>query len=242
MKKLIIIYLLFLFSSQLSSCQTTKVFYYDILGSGVCGGEIRAYALFRFFEPSEDDIKVFHIKSNKLSSQLKKIKNQITKKGFVVGETDSSIWDDRWYNYAFITANNDTLYSLYLFNRWRYKNMVMDFNIVELDLHLPGIADDDGWEQNLCVENLKTNQTKRIMTSQEQVMQILNAIHSGEPDNRSFEQDYKISFYCDEYVPGTDVLFDTSTSKKDVLYQKWGVEITYKMEKKWRRKIRKYLK
>ena len=247
MRKLIIICLLFLFSSQLSFSQTTKVFYHDMFSSGMPrgGGEIWAYKLFSFFEPSEkmieyDEIKLFQIKSNKLDAQLKKIKNQITKKGFVVGTTDSEIRDGHWYNYAFITTDNDTLYSLHLFNRWRYKNMALDFHITSLDLHLPGIIvydEADETDEKICVENLKTNQIKEI-ASQDQIRQILNATHSGEQTSRSFKQDYRITIYCDVYA--ADFFFDISTYKKDVLYQKWGE--TYKMEKKWSRKIRKYLK
>jgi len=235
MKKLIFISLLFLFS-----CKTTQVFYHH---NYCMDGEIRSHELSLFFEPNKnmierDEIKTFHIKSNKLSAQLKKIKNQTIECDFITISDSIIVFEEgSWYDYAFITADNDTLYSGQ-FVMWRYKNRWLYSENVELDLRFPKISYDIP-AKKISIKDLKTKQTKEI-TSQKQITQILRAINSGKLERWAKLDNNKLVIL---YFDGLEVsvVFENSQTKKNILYR-YRTDYAYKMNKKWSRKIKKYLR
>jgi len=123
MKHFGLIFLIFLIS-----CQTTKVYYNDT--SGVDDGEIFGNVLHYFFSQEDiksNRIKVFSIRSNKLSAQLNKIKKQIIEKDSTIIYSENGIFifgDDNIYDCAFITQKHDTIYGTGLL---RYKNLLNEF-------------------------------------------------------------------------------------------------------------------
>ena len=133
MKRIICIFLLLL-----TACQSTKIYYNDT--SYICGGEIWGSQLNLFFTQDEEDewqrIKITESKSKKLYKQLQNIKKQI-----ISCDSEKIYYDsvflyanEMFYDYAFITSSNDTLYCYKKWGRWRYKNKVIELDSVVLDI------------------------------------------------------------------------------------------------------------
>ena len=134
MKQTICICLLFL-----TACQSTKIYYNDT--SYIDGGEIWGYELELFFTQEEEEdgwqnIKIVESKSKKLSKQLQNIKNQIIDYGSEIIYYDSVFVyaNEIFYDYAFITSSNDTLYCHKDWGEWCYKNKVAQIKNIVLDL------------------------------------------------------------------------------------------------------------
>jgi hypothetical protein len=101
--------------SLLSSCKNnyTLVYYNDTVHYD--DGEIWGTQLNLFFEKSSD-VKMIKVESKKLSEELKRIKNTL------VENNELLKIDDGVYDYAFITDQQDTLYSNIRLEQFRYKN------------------------------------------------------------------------------------------------------------------------
>lgn len=102
-----------------ASCSTPIIVYHDIMDrETINDGEIWAGDLHVFFMERERIEKKI-IRSRDVSKELNRILNQIKKAHSV------TVFDDNYYEYAFIINFRDTLYTNNEFLYWKYKNLQM---------------------------------------------------------------------------------------------------------------------
>ena len=84
------------------------------------GGEIFSDNLERIF--TDDSVYVYPIKSKVIYKTLISIRNELIE----INDTITDSYrekDGDYYKFAFIVSKKDTLYTNFLFNHWRYKDM-----------------------------------------------------------------------------------------------------------------------
>ena len=97
----------------LSSCGfISKVIYYDV--GNMDDGDIWDSDIMDFFYNKKRLIEI-HKYSYKLNFEIKRILN-------IVKNQDSQEINETFYEYAFISNSNDTIYTNSYFEIWRYKN------------------------------------------------------------------------------------------------------------------------
>jgi hypothetical protein len=95
-----------------------KIYHHDLNSTNILGGEIRGSDLDHFFY-SDKNINIREIHSKKIHTEL----NRILK--ILKEEQNEAIFDDGFYEIAFIINSKDTLYTNTYFEDWRYKNLKM---------------------------------------------------------------------------------------------------------------------
>lgn len=116
-KSKVFLHVLYLFVWCFLSCNhMVTIFYHDT--SKVDDGDIWGNNLMLFFSKKKD-ISVSRTNSPELINELYKIKDQIQRNGNDIEA------DDRFYEFAFVLMDMDTLYTNGGFFDWRYKNRTL---------------------------------------------------------------------------------------------------------------------
>jgi hypothetical protein len=120
MKRYILFLMIIPFSMM--SCYTNhEIICYDYHEHLECNGcEIFSDNLERLF--TDDSVYVYSIKSKVVYKTLISIKNELIE----INDTITDRYrekDGDYYKFAFIVSKKDTLYTNFLFNHWRYKDI-----------------------------------------------------------------------------------------------------------------------
>ena len=109
------LFILLLGTCMFSSCKSSKVILYYHDTSNIDDGEFFGDDVSGFFHVNKR-IYIYKVKSQRTSAELQNIVSTLQQKS-----ADQEI-DDGWYEYAFITKSNDTLYADYRVAYWKLKD------------------------------------------------------------------------------------------------------------------------